>query len=188
MGFLQHRKRNSWVITRATDAALEFQRINDRHIQSHQTRNIGAEFWVTPKENFVKVNFDGAWSASDITAGIGTVIRDQFGSFCAGSAAPILCQSALAAEAEAAISGLHLAAINGNKKVIMESDSKVLIDGIKGGMRNCAWGIFPLILHTLLDGAFEMAINSNILTRKFHLNTVSLTLSPIDFPFGYCLV
>ncbi|BFG24768.1 hypothetical protein CerSpe_110420 [Prunus speciosa] len=48
-------------------------------------------------------------------------------------------------EAEAALSGLKLAAQFGHQKVILESDSKVLVDGLNGRMGNRAWTILPII-------------------------------------------
>ncbi|KAI5348137.1 hypothetical protein L3X38_001024 [Prunus dulcis] len=51
----------------------------------------------------------------------------------------------LAAEAHLAIKGLALLANLGFRDVIVETDSKLLINGINGDFRNKVWSIMPLL-------------------------------------------
>lgn len=49
-------------------------------------------------------------------------------------------------EVEVALAGLKLAANFGHQRVILESDSKVLVDGLNGKRGNRAWTILPIIM------------------------------------------
>ncbi|KAI5327744.1 hypothetical protein L3X38_027140 [Prunus dulcis] len=82
--------------------------------------------WCPPRLGFIKVNIDGPWADAASSAGFGVILRDSTGAFCGGTAGPNSCESALMSEAEAALSGLKLAAQFGHHRIILESDSKVL--------------------------------------------------------------
>ncbi|BFG29224.1 hypothetical protein CerSpe_154980 [Prunus speciosa] len=106
------------------------------------------QLWVrtlcgSPQQGYVKVNIDGSWKPDSIKAGLGTVIRNSDGLFCVGLACPYWCNSAL--QAEAAIKGLQLASQCGYLDIVMETDSKVLVDGVKGSASNQAWRILPIL-------------------------------------------
>ncbi|KAL6286024.1 hypothetical protein ACE6H2_010414 [Prunus campanulata] len=81
-------------------------------------------------------------------------------------------------EAEAALSGLKLAAQFGHQKVILEYDSKVLVDGLNGRMGNRAWTILPIINdirgmrhpHCLFD------VNKNTSTTSLSTNNLFVHL------------
>ncbi|MBA0754727.1 hypothetical protein Gogos_019835, partial [Gossypium gossypioides] len=51
-------------------------------------RLIGAERWRPPDPPFIKVNFEAAYSGSDLCSCAGIVIRDHTGHYCHGSAPP----------------------------------------------------------------------------------------------------
>ncbi|CAL2242940.1 unnamed protein product [Prunus armeniaca] len=53
--------------------------------------------------------------------------------------------SALTAKAHSAIKGLALLANLGFRDVIVETDSKLLINGINGDFRNKVWSIMPIL-------------------------------------------
>ncbi|KAI5355651.1 PREDICTED: reverse mRNAase [Prunus dulcis] len=72
-------------------------------------------------------------------------IRNSAGEFLGGLAASRVGHSALVVEAEAAVMGLEFAANLGYSDVYVETDSKTLVDGIKGDIRNRAWTIRPFI-------------------------------------------
>ncbi|KAI5339501.1 hypothetical protein L3X38_018773 [Prunus dulcis] len=96
--------------------------------------------------NAVQVLFTkGSWQSNARKAGVGVVIRNSTGEFLGGLAASPVGQSALEVEAEAAVMGLEFAANLGYNDVYLETDSKTLVDGIKGDIRNRAWTIRPSI-------------------------------------------
>lgn len=66
-----------------------------------------------------------------------------------------MCQSALAAEADAVLSGLKLALSLSHRKVMMETDSLVVKFGIAGNYGNRAWSILPIVLEIRrMEGLF----------------------------------
>ncbi|CAB4308280.1 unnamed protein product [Prunus armeniaca] len=67
-----------------------------------------AEVWCPPRIGFVKINTDAAWKK----------------------------ESSMAAEGRAALRGLKKAIQNDFKMVVMESDSKGLVDGVGGKQGN----------------------------------------------------
>ncbi|CAL9017662.1 unnamed protein product, partial [Prunus brigantina] len=87
-----------------------------------------AEVWCPPRIGFVKINTDAAWKK----------------------------ESSMAAEGRAALRGLKKAIQNDFKKVVMESDSKGLVDGVGGKQGNKVWTIFPLLMEIRkLSSRFE---------------------------------
>ncbi|VVA18748.1 PREDICTED: reverse mRNAase [Prunus dulcis] len=134
------------VVDRAASAAEEFDVLR-RHAIS--TRNGAGVFpqptdiWKPPVNGAIKFNFDAAWKNHE--AGLGVVMRNQNKDFCYGFASKRCCNSALNAETEAAIEALRCARLRGYSKIEMESDSKVLIDNIKGNVCTKAWTILPLL-------------------------------------------
>ncbi|CAL9007008.1 unnamed protein product [Prunus brigantina] len=101
--------------------------------------------WTPPRIGWIKVNSDGAWKTNK-AAGLGVILRNSDGAFCGGLAEGKVCQSALAAEADAALSGLNLAMSLRHRKVMMETDSLALKSGIAGNYGNRAWSILPILL------------------------------------------
>ncbi|ONI06162.1 hypothetical protein PRUPE_5G044600 [Prunus persica] len=88
--------------------------------------------WCPPRLGFIKVNIDGAWADAASSAGFGVILRDSTGAFCGGTAGPNSCESALMSEAEAALSGLKLAAQFGHHRISWHLIPK-------------AWTILPII-------------------------------------------
>ncbi|XP_007216486.1 uncharacterized protein LOC18783226 [Prunus persica] len=110
-----------------------------------------------PSGDFVKINVDGGWIGDTLKGGVGVVIRNTGGQFVRGLAGPIFCNSALAAEAYSAIKGLALSANLGFRDVIVETDSKLLINGINGDFRNKVWSIMLLeALHRICDSMHDV--------------------------------
>lgn len=101
----------------------------------------------------VKINTHAAWKKeSSMAATIGVVIRNLEGIFLMCCADRVTCSSALIAEGRAALRGLKMAIQNGFKKVVIESDSKGLVDGV-GGKQGT---IFPLLMEIRkLSSRFE---------------------------------
>ncbi|CAB4283097.1 unnamed protein product [Prunus armeniaca] len=66
---------------------------------------------------------------------LGVVIRNVEGRFCRGAAKSSSCASALVAEALAASHALSMA----DQRIVLESDSKVLLDGVNVKDSNRIW-------------------------------------------------
>ncbi|CAL8175998.1 unnamed protein product [Prunus armeniaca] len=81
--------------------------------------------WSAPPHAYCKVNVDASWE----------------GGRCGTRPA----SSAIKAEAHAALSGVHLAAQMGISHVIFESDSKELVQCVKGQIQKGRWTIFPIL-------------------------------------------
>ncbi|CAL9010413.1 unnamed protein product [Prunus brigantina] len=136
------------VVETAGKAKVEFQKVwqgNTNNEASHSLSTGEVFSWEPPPMGFVKVNIDGSWHSNGRKAGVGVVIRNSVGEFLGGMAASRVGHSALEVEAEAAVMGLELAANLGYSDVYVESDSKTLVEGIKGEIRNRAWTIRPSI-------------------------------------------
>ncbi|KAL6616221.1 hypothetical protein ACP70R_038491 [Stipagrostis hirtigluma subsp. patula] len=85
--------------------------------------------WSAPPDGILKVNTDAAFSAEESTGATGVVIRDSAGNFIKGSAKRLsVVASALIAEAEACRTGLQLISGEWHNGVILETDSKTLVD------------------------------------------------------------
>ncbi|KAH0976320.1 hypothetical protein GBA52_026039 [Prunus armeniaca] len=85
---------------------------------------------------YVKINFDGAWKKDSHLAGLGVVARDAIGSFCGGLATPFHCNLALVAEAAAGLCAFKFALNHNFTDIILETDSKILVEGVRGGGKN----------------------------------------------------
>ncbi|CAL9019814.1 unnamed protein product [Prunus brigantina] len=135
------------VLMRADRAAKEFLEANIPPLPQHlSSLTLGSDSrWIPPLQGSVKVNIDGSWKTDSLRAGLGVVIRNSDGLFCMGLARPYRCSSALHAEAAAAIEGLQLAAQHGYEDIVLETDSKALVEGVHGSSKNQAWSILPLL-------------------------------------------
>lgn len=101
--------------------------------------------WLPPDVNFLKINFDGAWQLNSFKAGLGVIVRNEEGLFCGGLATPFHCSAALVAEAAAGLCAIKFAISRGYRKIILETDSKVLVEGIRGASNNGLWAVKPLL-------------------------------------------
>ncbi|CAL2276590.1 unnamed protein product [Prunus armeniaca] len=95
--------------------------------------------------NYVKINFDGAWKKDSHFAGLGVVARDAIGSFCGGLATPFHCNLALVAEAAAGVCAFKFALNHNFTDIILETDLKILVEGVRGGGKNGVWAIQSLL-------------------------------------------
>ncbi|CAL2224874.1 unnamed protein product [Prunus armeniaca] len=123
------------VIENALRAQMEFieiRRVPSDEVAVNNILNVHPASWNAPSGDFVKLNVDGGWIGGTLKGGIVVVIRNIDGQFVGGLASPICCDSALAAKAHSAIKGLALLANLGFRDVIVETDSKLLINGING--------------------------------------------------------
>ncbi|KAI5315561.1 hypothetical protein L3X38_044737 [Prunus dulcis] len=129
-------------IKRANDSYREFWEANTCFSRLSGSRTspsspyVGRDRWLPPHANAIKVIFDGAWSPSTSHGGIGVIARDDCGTWRGGTASPIFCNSALVAEAAAALYAVSYAITRDFSKVLFESDCKVFVDSILGNHGN----------------------------------------------------
>ncbi|CAL8989249.1 unnamed protein product [Prunus brigantina] len=101
--------------------------------------------WSAPPHAYCKVNVDASWEKGSKVAGLGVVVRDSNAVCLGGSCSTRLAASAIEAEAHAALSGVNLAAQMGISHVVFESDSKELVQSVKGHIQRSRWTIFPIL-------------------------------------------
>ncbi|KAF7842964.1 ribonuclease H [Senna tora] len=86
--------------------------------------------WEKPDSGWVKVNSDGAVKLAIGSAGCGAIIRDEHGAWVGGVIRALGRCSVLKAECWGALEGLRLAKDLNCRRVVLESDSKTLVDGV----------------------------------------------------------
>ncbi|KAK9926537.1 hypothetical protein M0R45_023762 [Rubus argutus] len=107
--------------------------------------NTGSNYWNPPPIDYIKVNCDAAWNSTTCRAGLGSVIRDSTSSLLGGLARPTSCGSALIAESKAILEGVKLAKDLEVRKLVVETDSKVIIDNLRNPSTSEDWRICPII-------------------------------------------
>ncbi|KAF7828673.1 ribonuclease H [Senna tora] len=100
--------------------------------------------WEKPPKGWVKLNSDGAVKGSDGNAGCGAIIRDHNGSWVAGVVRSLWECSVLKSEAWGMFEPIHLALSLNLKRIVVEADSKCLVDGILKG-RNINFEVSGII-------------------------------------------
>ncbi|XP_008786728.2 uncharacterized protein LOC103704964 [Phoenix dactylifera] len=89
--------------------------------------------WVPLPLSHLKVNFDGSMLVDGTTGGVGFVIRDSWGRLVAAGGQCTLGLTVVEAELRAAWEGLSFARkVLGAERVLLEGDSSVVIDRIRG--------------------------------------------------------
>ena len=84
--------------------------------------------WTKPPDNYVKINFDGAFDAKSGLGGWGYVIRDQAGNFiAAGAGNSVHLRDPLHSESVACLATIEGADRIGANRVIFESDASNLV-------------------------------------------------------------
>ncbi|KAM5549518.1 hypothetical protein ABKV19_000773 [Rosa sericea] len=130
--------------------------------------------WLKPANGWVKLNVDGARSNLHGNIGAGGVIRDQFGNWINGFAAYFGHGEVLEAEAWGMLLGLKLASDIGMDKVVVECDSKVLVNLVNNGVDE----LHPL--KTVIDYCLHIqaGFSECIISHVFReVNTVADALS-----------
>lgn len=89
--------------------------------------------WIKPPSGWFKLDVDGARSGNGLI-GVGGVIRDSTGSWCAGFAACNEKGSVLEAEIWGLLLGLELAATNLCIHLLVDCDSAILVEMINKGL------------------------------------------------------
>ncbi|XP_021811171.1 uncharacterized protein LOC110754423 [Prunus avium] len=101
--------------------------------------------WSAPPHAYRKVNVDASWEGGSKLAGLGVVVRDSNAVCLGGSCKTRLVASAIEVEAHTVLSEVYLAAQMGISHVVFESDSKELVQSVKGHIQRSRWTIFPIL-------------------------------------------
>ncbi|KAL6209744.1 hypothetical protein ACLB2K_020684 [Fragaria x ananassa] len=96
----------------------------DENGLSNQAR---CDLWCPPLPSEVKINIDGVWKSSDLTSGIGIIVRNHRGSSIAGASLHGSHNSAIEVEADAALRAFQLAAHLRLQNIVIESDCQDII-------------------------------------------------------------
>lgn len=91
--------------------------------------------WTKPQPGWTKLNVDGSCSSATGLAGCGGLLRDQAGNWMTGFQYRIGCCSPEVAEAWGILQGLRLASRMGVRNLIVECDSKHIIDLLRSSAR-----------------------------------------------------
>ena len=96
-------------------------------------------YWERPQSPWVKINTDATIIANPSFAGLGGIIRDENGRFLAAFQNFLPNLSIFEAELQAVVSGLTLAIATGHTHIIVESDSRGIIDLINNQSNHVNW-------------------------------------------------
>ncbi|XP_034226575.1 uncharacterized protein LOC117636186 [Prunus dulcis] len=107
-------------------------------VTSEDTRSL-------PPHRWCKVNVDASWDKVSVKSGLGGVVRYEDGNFLGGYEGFRLTASVLEAEAHSALKGISLAADLGATCIIIETDSKELVQNVNGGIGRSVWSIYPIL-------------------------------------------
>ncbi|BFG21271.1 hypothetical protein CerSpe_075460 [Prunus speciosa] len=115
------------------------------HITANERTSTSPICWNPPNVGIIKVNVDASWNHNNCRAGIGVILRDSCCNFIAAKAIPSTASSALEAEAQAVLHGCELAHALACTSVIIESDSRGIIQCLNGDIARGAWAIYPIL-------------------------------------------
>lgn len=115
---------------------------NDENGLSNQAR---CDLWCPPLPSEVKINIDGAWKSSNLTSGIGIIVRNYRRSSIAGASLHGSHNSAMEVEADAALRALQLAAHLRLQNIVIESDCQDIIKALNSYPLTTSWKISPII-------------------------------------------
>ncbi|GAU31501.1 hypothetical protein TSUD_332760 [Trifolium subterraneum] len=128
--------------------ATEMSSFNQRH-RFPQNREIVYIGWKKPQDGWVKLNCDRACKELGETAGCGGLFRDSDGRWIKGFTRKIGACDALHAEMWGMYLGIDIAWRDGLSHLIVESDSKVLINMVTN---NCnIKGHTPLLIRRIQE-------------------------------------
>src|SRR4051812_47717032 len=113
-----------FVINVFNQAILLKRTVMDRDLSQQRVR------WCAPDHSFVKLNVDGAHDNNGIS-GCGGILRDHHGGWLGGFSKNIGICSVFMAEAWGLYIGVKHAIELGFKKVVIETDSRKVVDSIR---------------------------------------------------------
>ncbi|XP_057855381.2 uncharacterized protein LOC131065033 [Cryptomeria japonica] len=94
--------------------------------------------WTLPEKGWIKINFDGASRGNPGASGVGVIVRDDRGNMLAIGAKRLVDGTNNVAECQAALEEILMAGKLGVRKLHLEGDSQVVVNGIARG-RMEAW-------------------------------------------------
>ncbi|XP_057863873.1 uncharacterized protein LOC131071919 [Cryptomeria japonica] len=89
--------------------------------------------WTPPEKGWIKINFDGASRGNPGPSGVGVIARDDHGNILAIAAKRMVDGSNNVAECQAAMEAILMVGKLGVKKLHLEGDSQVVVNGIARG-------------------------------------------------------
>ncbi|KAI5351650.1 PREDICTED: reverse mRNAase [Prunus dulcis] len=101
--------------------------------------------WSHFPHGWCKFNVDASWDKVCMKSSLGGVIRDEDEIFLRGYECFRLLASMLEVEAHYALKGIYLAADLGATHIIIETDSKELVQNVNDGIGRSVWSIYPVI-------------------------------------------
>ncbi|RLN12534.1 hypothetical protein C2845_PM09G00030 [Panicum miliaceum] len=127
------------------------QKVNDGGIQSTAGRR-EIRKWHPPPADVLKINTDGAFKEKEKSGAWGFVIRDSDGyGFIAGAGRLRALYDALSAEGEACLAALHAAMDAVISRIILETDSFLLVSAIKSSDLDLGPGVIFKEIRELLS-------------------------------------
>ncbi|XP_026396727.1 uncharacterized protein LOC113291406 [Papaver somniferum] len=84
--------------------------------------------WVSPPDNWIKFNTDGAWNLNSSNGGMGIITKDSKESFIYAESTNLICYSVEEAEVKAIREALKIALVRKDKKIILESDASGIVE------------------------------------------------------------
>ncbi|KAI5316450.1 hypothetical protein L3X38_036157 [Prunus dulcis] len=101
--------------------------------------------WCPPFAPKFKINIDAAWYVDSQQGGICLIARNHLGSFIAAKACPCSANSALEAEALAAVEACFFAIEHQFRQVQLEIDCREVIRGVQGNISRGQWELYPFL-------------------------------------------
>ncbi|KAH0981427.1 hypothetical protein GBA52_008604 [Prunus armeniaca] len=101
--------------------------------------------WTALEAHVIKVNFDATWWASSSRAGASLIARNTNGEFMGVKCLSFHVESTIMAKAIAGFEGCKWASELGLSEVCFESNSKELIESVKGNIKHGRWSLYPFM-------------------------------------------
>ncbi|KAK4274299.1 hypothetical protein QN277_017543 [Acacia crassicarpa] len=114
--------------------------------------------WTPPPFGWVKVSVDGAVARSSGKAGCGGVIRNHRGEWLIGFNQNLGMAGVVESEEWAILMGLRMAWEKGFRKVILETDSKIMIDRLRIGREDINCSLVLLQIRNFLNRLWEVEL------------------------------
>jgi ribonuclease HI len=147
----------AWLINSFAEEWSSFKQTKDKTNQSPARK-----FWRPPPDNFVKLNCDGAFSASTRNGGWGFVIRESDGGVISAAYGNLEnVGEAFHAEVIACLQAIQRAADLGVQRVILETDASMVVQAVKSSdyNRSSAGGLIWEMNDLLASNFASFAVN-----------------------------
>lgn len=109
--------------------------------------------WKAPAYDTYKVNWDVSVKADSRRFGVGLIVRDFMGQVCAACCSVQEgCPEPTVAEAMGALTAVEFCRDLGFQKIVLEGDSKSVVQAVNGGTPWCKFGQIMEDIHAILPG------------------------------------